>query len=244
MKTLCKTTFMIFASLLWAFITQAQQNMIYGYQGDDEAYFNSLPQMVLTPQSAATALPSEVDNSQQIFFPHENNSTQNLKLYDQTGTGSCIYVSTVYYAYAYEYNRLKGLAGNTPQTRFAPNSLYNYINGGDPAAASDFNVAHPLMQEYGVMSEADWGNLETLDYLRWQSGYDLYHRRHIHRISGAEHIAIGTNPVKIEEMKHYLNDHNEGGISIGGVLNKPGQFRIRLGFVPLPEWFESNICDT
>jgi len=195
MKTINKTFLLTVALVVLATFTFAQQ-MIQGYQGGDEAYLSSLPPMVLSPQSAATTLPTEVDNSVQIYFPQQNNGSD-LYMYNQDGTGSCIYVSTVFYEYAYEYNRLKGLAGNTPQTRFAPNSLYNHINGGNIGAPSDFTVAHPLMQEYGVMSEADWGNLERLDYLRWQSGYDLYHRMRIHRITGAEHIAIGTNPVKI-----------------------------------------------
>lgn len=220
MESINKFILFILVSFLMATVGFSQQTMIYGYQGDDESYFNSLPQMVLTPQSAATTLPSEVDNSQQIYFPRLDNNG----LYDQTGTGSCVYVASIFYAYAYEYNRLKGLAGNTAETRFAPNSLYNHINGGQPDVPSDFTESLPLMQEYGVASENVWGNLEPLDYIRWQSGYDSYHQRLLHRIKEPVTIKVNYSIDDLIPLKHYLNDHNEGGTSIGGVVSFGSEF--------------------
>lgn len=218
-----KHTFFTLAFSIVFWLTQfsclAQQSPVFGYVVDDQAYLNSLPVMQLSAASAATALPSEVDNSQQIFFPHTDDGFDVL-MYNQKYTGSCTFASTIYYTYAYEHNRLLGLAGNTPQTRFAPNSLYNYFNGGNIGLGSPFFIVHDYLKKYGVMSEADWGNLEALDYLRWQSGYDAYKNMASNLTTTyATSIQIGLQPTDLETLKHYLNDHNEGGSSTGGLLN-------------------------
>ena len=140
---------------LTQFSAIAQQGPVYGYIPDDQAYMNSLPVMQLSAASAATNLPTEVDNSQQIFFPHSDNGAS-VQMYNQKYTGSCTFASTIYYAYAYEHNRLLGVAGNTPQTRFAPNSLYNYYNGGNIGKGAPFFEVYERLKKYGVMTEADW----------------------------------------------------------------------------------------
>ena len=204
--------------LTW-FNVFSQQNPVNGYIADDQDYLNSLPVMQLSAASAATTLPAEVDNSQQIFFPHTNDGYSTL-MYNQKYTGSCTFASTIYYTYAYEHNRLLGVAGNTPQTRFAPNSLYNYYNGGNIGMGSSFLDVFNHLKNYGVMTEADWGNLEALDYLRWQTGYDAYKSMTSNLTTTyATTIQLNLQLSGLETMKHYLNDHNEGGSAVGGLLN-------------------------
>jgi hypothetical protein len=98
----------------------AQQGLINGYTPEDPLLLDELPIMLLNPATAVLTLPVEVDNSDQPYFPQYENGGKYM--FDQTGTGMCVYVSSIFYAYTYEYNRLKGQVGNTAQTRFAPNS--------------------------------------------------------------------------------------------------------------------------
>lgn len=197
--------------------SQMPSNPYPGYIPDAEEYILSLPQMQPNPASMLLTLPTEVDNSEQIFFPKEDNTLIN-KMYHQEQSGSCSFASSIWYTFTYEINRLRGTPANTPQCRFVPNGGYNYYNKGMYQQGTSFNNAYDYLKQHGAISQSDWGNDDAEDYLRWLSGYNIHSASLNNRIDGTSTIKIQNDGTGLELLKHYLFDHNEGS-EVGGILN-------------------------
>lgn len=120
-KSLLKWTFAIL--LANPSIIRVQSQMQPDLIQCDSVYYNSIPEMVLSPQSALLTLPNAVDNSTFLFFPRRDGGEE-LYMYNQDGqTSSCQSVATVFFTFAYEINRLRNVESNTQNTRYAPNAV-------------------------------------------------------------------------------------------------------------------------
>jgi hypothetical protein len=64
---------------------------------ESQARFDSIPKLILTPESKSKTLPLLVDNSQYIFM---------MPVFNQD-SGSCAQASGVGYIFTYEVNRLR-----------------------------------------------------------------------------------------------------------------------------------------
>lgn len=116
MKNFHLSTLLFFGLFNLGFLLEAQSQQTTsqsGYLPSSVQYYTGLPLVVPTPASLALTLPVEVDNSTQIFFPQEDNSSTKY-MYDQThATASCQNVATAFFTYTYEVNRLRNLVSNT-----------------------------------------------------------------------------------------------------------------------------------
>lgn len=192
-----------------------------GYLPSDPAYISSLPVMTLSPESALLTLPIEVDNSSTIYFPRKDNSSV-LYIYDQSGTASCQSVSTIFNTYAYEVNRLRNLPSNSQYTRYAPNFSWNHLNEGHCGwqGYTSLQIVHDFLKESGAMNDMDFdgpAQLDKDDCRRWPTGYELYNNTLQNKLDEVTTIEILLDGSGLEELKHYLYDHNEGS-SVGGVV--------------------------
>ncbi len=81
------------------------QTPIFCCLPDDPLYVNSIPDLILSSESENINLPTEVNNSQEIYFPNE---IYNQEGYTGGGTASCASIPTVYYCFTYEiyWNKL------------------------------------------------------------------------------------------------------------------------------------------
>ncbi|HPT14418.1 MAG TPA: T9SS type A sorting domain-containing protein [Bacteroidales bacterium] len=175
-----------------------------------------LPPLVITLQSATMALPQAVDNSTNIYFPHD--SLGNIRLHHQGNYGgSCVPSSVVFSVFTYEYNRLNNTEANSDERIYATHSIYNHINQGAPGQGTSPSSVFNLIQQTGVSSIADWGNDTAGDYRRWLHGYDLWQKRLQNRINSAFAVTIGQNGENLETIKHYLSDHGDSSTT-GGIL--------------------------
>lgn len=217
MKKKSKWMLVLFLIASNSAFSQMPDNANPGYIPDSADYIRSISQMVPNPASLLLTLPAEVDNSNQIFFPKENNTLVNY-MYDQEESGSCSFASTIWYAFTYEINRLRGTAANTPQRRFVPNGGYNYYNKGLYQQGTSFSDARKYLQQHGAISESDWGNADAEDYLRWLSGYDKHLNSLNNRIDSVSEIKIELDGTGLDLLKHYFFDHNEGS-DVGGIVN-------------------------
>jgi C1A family cysteine protease len=104
------------------------------------------PKEVVTPAlnsvSAATALPTQVDNSLLKSFPPVGN---------QGGQGSCASYSTTYYIFSHETCLARGCDNSqmSSDTIFSPKFTYNMINGGTDGGSWP-QSAFALLIEHGA----------------------------------------------------------------------------------------------
>ncbi len=184
---------------------------------DSTNWIDSLPEITISQASLNVILPNEVDNSESIYFPWQDETFSKKDLYNQGLTGSCVFASGVWYNYTYEINRKRGVPSTTSTRKYIPNALWNHENRGNPSTGASMSaLAHYLMQ-LGAVTEYDWGNRDWQDYIRWLSGYDKYNNAMNNRISGMSSIKIGNNGENLSKLKHFINDHGEGSLT-GGLL--------------------------
>lgn len=198
--------------IIGCFIKTAYSQSESGYLPSDPAYIASLPIMELTPESAALDLPSEVDNSTTMFFPRRDVSGD-LYIYQQSGTSSCQSVSSIFNTFTYEINRLRNVASNTQQTRYAPNYSWNHLNDGICGFGGGTSLAavHGFLKQAGAMSDWDFdgpAQLNKDDCLRWPTGYDIYYNTMQNKLESCTTLYFAPDGTGIEELKHYLYDHN------------------------------------
>lgn len=174
------------------------------------------PPLVADPNSEALLLPNEVDNSLQIYFPKYDNTNDNL-LYNQHYSGSCAFASTVWYLFTYEVNRMRNISGNSPDTRYIPNSGWNHYNNGVYANGAAFSEAFTFLKYHGAINETDWGNRDPQDYLRWLHGNNKQNHGLKNKIEGFSSIKVQNNADGLSFLKHYLNDHNSTS-EVGGLM--------------------------
>ena len=207
-------------SAIFGFSVSGQSNdpaAASGYIGDSQDFWDNTPVLVLSPESQATTLPTEVNNSDYFYFPYKDYSGEIKKhIYLQEGNASCAAVSTVFYTFSYEINRARGVPGLFDENKYPPNFTWNFLNDGIYDKGSGFYGNLLIVKENGVPNSVDWGNLDPADYLRWMSGYEKYHNSHYNRIEGYSKIHTLYNPDSLMLLKHWIADHNKGS-AIGGL---------------------------
>lgn len=135
-----------------------------GYIPSSQEYWDAIPLLTLSPQSASVILPVEVDNSTQIFFPQKDNTSE-LYFYNQPPTAACQNISSTWYTFAYEINRLRNLRANTQETRYAPNFSYNHLNHGYQGwqGYTSLEKVQKFLMESGAMTDAEFDGPAQLD---------------------------------------------------------------------------------
>lgn len=182
-----------------------------------QAELDAIPEMQLSPASAAVNLPAVVDNSQEIFM---------RPIFLQTN-GACGQASGVAYNYTYEINCLRNLPAN--DTAFTDNLYpthytYNFLNEGNPYVGSWYYKGWDIIMENGCPNITSWGGLAG-DYRRWITGYSNYYSGMHNKIDSIWAIYVGS-PAGLELFKHWIKHHNAGD-STGGL----GCFSIYMGGV-------------
>lgn len=149
-------------------------------------------------------LPPAVDNSKLKFFP---------PVIDQMG-GSCAQAAGIGYMFTYEINRLLNRdASASASNRLSYQFAWNMLNDGeDQGGFVDQGLM--LAQQYGIMTEADYGKHFLF---KWADGYECYHNAMRYRAA-----KIYTYDDSIPLMKRYLFDRGDGS-STGGILTFSGQ---------------------
>ncbi|MBQ7494815.1 MAG: hypothetical protein IJT75_03490 [Bacteroidaceae bacterium] len=145
------------------------------------------------------ALPTSVDNSTSRYFP---------PLINQTG-GSCAQASGIGYMFTYEMNRFLDRDASQPENRMSYLFAWNMINEGDNQGGF-VEQGLQLAKNYGIMSEADYGNPSLYNFF-WPTGYEKYVRAMHNRA-----LDILTFNDSISFIKRYLYDagcgQHPGGI--------------------------------
>ena len=181
---------------------------------NDSVWQNTLPRVMITPQSIATQLPNEVDNIHFPYFPHDPLNPENPHFYDQGTSGTCVAASLVYYCYTYEFNWAMKDSANSWERIFAPNFIYNFGNNGIDLGIG-VNITLGLLKGVGALNFTQWDSDNPLDYLRRVSGYDKYLFALHHKIS-SYYYSVLHNSESLDTLKHWLNDHGEGA-TVGGM---------------------------
>ncbi|MCF8369092.1 MAG: T9SS type A sorting domain-containing protein [Bacteroidales bacterium] len=192
-----------------------------GYIDDDPAFWAGMADLVLSPESGALLLPLEVDNSQLMYFIQRINpqtGEPQRELYIQNGNGACAAVSTVHYNLTYELNRAREVSGLLDENKYPANFTWNFLNGGNYAAGSTFSDNLEILERNGCPNGIEWGVWDPAEYTMWMHGYDKYFSAYNNRIEGYSKISPMHNPEKLELMKHWLADHNEGA-ETGGLIS-------------------------
>ncbi|MBK7173640.1 MAG: T9SS type A sorting domain-containing protein [Bacteroidales bacterium] len=205
-----------------------------GYQPSD-TYYESLPIMTLSPQSASVVLPNEVDNSTKPYYPQKDNSTS-VYVFDQYPGASCQSVSSIWSTFTYEINRLRNLTSNQQTTRYAPFFSYNHLNHGfnNWEGYTQLEIVHSFLKQSGAMTDFEFDgpqNYDTYDAWRWPSGYELYYNAMKNKLESVYKFDMSIpkdysgDPAvefKLEQnlqlMKIYLYDHNENTPNNGGII--------------------------
>lgn len=105
--------------------------------------YDNMDELIITPQSAATPLPFEVDNSQNGHFP---------PIINQKGW-NCAHAARLGYAFAYEANRFRNeTCDSTYDYRhiYPPGYTYNMINEGKLKVGSGSREVLILLKLFGV----------------------------------------------------------------------------------------------
>lgn len=165
------------------------------------------------------SLPDEVDNITSIYYPHWEDGE--IYFYSQHQTSSCQSVSTIFSTYTFEVNRLRDLASNSQQTRYAPNFSWNHLNEGfcGYQGYTSLEVVHYYLQQAGAMCDFDFdgnANLDKFDCLRWPTGYDKYFNTLGNKLDFVNSLSLSPDGTGIETLKHYLYDHCTGITPVSG----------------------------
>ncbi|MCK4676876.1 MAG: T9SS type A sorting domain-containing protein [Bacteroidales bacterium] len=169
---------------------------------------NSIPELELTDSSSNTPLSSIVDNSlnkyMRTIFPQEGNS--------------CSPAAGIGYNFTYEINRLRDIDVSNPlidTNLFPTHFAYNYLNGGIDTGSNIIDC-WDIVIEQGCPTVPVWGGMAG-DYRKWMTGYNNYDTSFYNKLKSYSKITI-TDSTKLDVLKHWLSDHNEGD-SIGGLAN-------------------------
>jgi hypothetical protein len=128
-------------------------------------------------------------------------------MYNQTGeTASCQSVATVFFTFTYEINRLRNVASNSQETRFAPNFSWNHLNHGFCAYQgwTGLDVVQVFLQQSGAMSDLDFdgqADLNALDCHRWVTGYDLYLNSIHNKLDSVQQFIINQDGSGLENSE-------------------------------------------
>lgn len=169
----------------------------------------------LTPESAATDLPDEVYNQEKKYFP---------PIFTQNG-GSCVHASEIGYILTYELNRVRDLtagglnANDSKHNVYHPFFTYNFVNEGISQGTnvrSGFNIVQESgCPEYFLYDDPALDGNDKYKY--WMTDYYKYNDAFENKIQTSEIIEFDDDYSSLEDLKHWLSDHNEGGDAEGGL---------------------------
>jgi len=178
-----------------------------------QAEIDQVPKFVLTPSSAQTTLPEVVDNSMEIYM---------RDVFSQKD-GSCGQASGIGYTYTYEINRLRGLsATSTTDNQYPTHFTYNIVRSYQGMGGSWYHQGWELIKQAGCPNVTEYGGEmyppEMMPWRSrvWESVYDLYRDAMPNRVSDW-FLINATTPEGLDDLKHWLNDHNEDSTSVGGL---------------------------
>ncbi len=168
---------------------------------------DSIPEMILTVQSANCDLRTSVDNSTEVYFRN---------IFNQI-SGECSQAAGIGYVFTYEINLLRDVQA-VYVNKYSPIYTYNYLTLGATNAHSSYFDGWDIVKDSGCASYVEWGGYgnNTLPGLqKWMTGYDKYNNTSKNRILDFWQISIET-PEGLNNLKHWLNDHNQAA-EIGGI---------------------------
>ena len=173
--------------------------------------WDQIPLLELTPESVATDLPPEVDNSILPYFP---------PIFYQIGN-SCAQASGIGYIFTYEIDRARNLPANVTENQYPHLYTYNFLyhnsfSGNGSTTQEGWNIAI----ENGIPKETDYDNPfnweEEEVLLFWMSGFEKYKSAMNNRISEYYHIDFDIDGTDFNLLIHWINDHGTGA-STGGL---------------------------
>ena len=160
-----------------------------------------------------------VDNSQKDWF---------RPIFHQDG-GSCGQASGIGYLFTYEINRIRNLPAHLPQhkhNQYPTHYTWNYLNSGT-GTGSWYYCGWDIIKDSGIPNVANYGGLWqfpeesppcTKRRTVWVNGYEFYSTSLENKVD-LEYLSINVStPEGLQTLKHWLNDHGEGG-ETGGVAN-------------------------
>lgn len=176
-----------------------------------EAELASIPLLNISPASRATVLPDGVDNSKQIWF---------RGIFSQKD-GCCGQAAGVGYTFTYEVNRMRGLEANVPSHQYPTHFTYNYLNEEYANRGSWPHNGWDVIKEMGVPSVEDYGGMykdfpTEADRINvWETGYNHYYHALTNKVVLSYNKEVVNNSTKLNNIKHWLNDHGNGESSGG-----------------------------
>lgn len=167
------------------------------------AKMQTIPEMTLSPASAATTLFYKVDNSTRIFM---------RPVFNQEG-GCCGQAAGIGYTFTYEINRLRNLDGALEENQYPTHFTWNFLNGGESDGGSWYFDGWDIVKQSGCPNVLTYGGmympLSAGRHLVWMTGYDKYFQAMHNRTLEYSYIDLST-PAGLETFKHWISNHNAG----------------------------------
>ena len=173
--------------------------------------------ITLSTASELTQLDPVVDNSQLDYFP---------EIFHQGSSGACVHVAEVAYTFTYELNRINGTpAGNWTNNKyniFHPFFTYNFQNNGNYYSGTDYTTGYTTIidnscPEFHFYDDPALYGTDLQKGTYWLNGYQNYYKGMNNKTANTISIHWSNTLESLDLLKHWLNDHNEGGNSPGGL---------------------------
>ncbi|PID26338.1 MAG: hypothetical protein CR982_10835, partial [Candidatus Cloacimonadota bacterium] len=176
-----------------------------------------IPEMFLTPESAALSLPEEVYNDELIYFP---------PIFYQQG-GSCVQAAEIGYVFTYEMNRLRNVAAgiwdsaNIRENLYHHLYTYNFLNQGNSSMPTFYTSGFSIIKEngcpmYNIYDDPALYSENKFKY--WMTDFNKYVSGMRNRITEYYNIYFDYNYSSLETIKHWIADHNSiNGSQTGGL---------------------------
>jgi hypothetical protein len=180
-----------------------------------------IPVLEVPASHLKTTLPSEIDNTQNEFWPG---------LLDQLQFYSCQQYAGVAYTFGYEFNRLRNTPGWYWENRFGAHYTWNFLNEGERYTGVNYLHSFDVIRQQGHMTNDYFGSDTAGSYLGWPSGYDKYYNGMYNRLKKVYAIPINsTNGVNT--LRNYLYDHLDGSPT-GGIACFTTESWFEMGLLP------------
>ena len=170
-------------------------------------------ELVLTQASLSTNLPDSVSNDWRKYFP---------PIFNQNTVNSCTQASEIAYVFTYEINRLRDVpAGNWKEENkhnlYYQHYTYNFLNDGENIGTYPYD-GYDIVKSNGCPMYDDYYNANIPEHslVYWMSGYEKYYNGMKNRVTEYRKIVFNNNYNKVNTLKHWIYDHNEGS-NIGGI---------------------------
>lgn len=200
----------------------------YKIAEQDEAMFESVPELKLPAEYEKIILPPVVDNSQYKFF---------RPIFSQTNYPNCMQSTSIAYNYTYEIDRSRDLSADLPENQYTTHFAWNFYNGGDGWYGVNYLHTFNILKKCGTPNVADYGGFYYGEGTRWMSGYNEYYNAMHNRIDKIYTVPLDSE-IGILTLKHWLYHHFENA-ETGGVASFIACSPWNLSYLPAgtPEEF-------